>query len=303
MNECFATGVQSGRLSSGLQKVLRQLPLGGFEREAIEAGEIDAVIDYGSANVIVFPAARRALLDIAKRATSAERKAALEMPERNSVLAALPYPEYRRLVPALEPVVLEFGDVLHEVGAPIRYVYFPVDCVVGLLTEFDSQRTVATGLVGHEGMVGIPLALDDGVSSVRAVVQVAGTALRMLAARFTNEFQRSLQLQRYLYRYAQAELNLARQIAACVASHLFEQRLAGWLLMVDDRSGPQKMFLTHEHLASVLNVRRVSVTLACGVLSARGFIRCNRGNVSILDRKGLERAAGHCYRPIKICTM
>ncbi|MGL6109255.1 MAG: Crp/Fnr family transcriptional regulator [Rubrivivax sp.] len=279
--------------------MLRQLPRGGAERRAIEAGEIDAVIDYGSANVIVFPAARRALRDTAQRAAAAERKATLELPQRNSMLAALPRSEYRRLLPALEAFRLELGDVLHEAGAPIRHVYFPVDCVVCLLTKIDDQRTVATGLVGHEGMVGMPLALEVGVSSVRAEVQVAGTALRMPATRFTNEFQRGLQLQRQLYRYAQVKLDQARQIAACYASHPFEQRLACWLLMIGDRVESPEMFMTQEHLAAVLNVRRVSVTLACGSLRSRGLIGHSRGTISILDRKGLESASCACYRPIE----
>ena len=295
--------LQAGRVSSGLQRVLRQLPVGGLERRAIEAGEIDAVIDYGSANVIVFPAARRALRDTAKRSAAAERKATLEMPGRNSMLAALPRAEYRRLLPALEQVTLELGDVLHEAGAPIRHVYFPVDCVICLLTRVDSQRAVATGLVGHEGMVGISLALEVGVSSVRAVVQVAGTALRMPATRFTTEFQRGLQLQRQLYRYAQAKLDQARQIAACIASHRFEQRLACWLLMIGDRAKSSEMRLTQENLAAALNVRRVSVTTGSGSLRSRGLIGYNRGRLSILDRKGLEAAAFPSYRPFEVADV
>ena len=295
--------LQAGWVSSGLQRVLRQLPVGGLERRAIKAGEIDAVIDYGSANVIVFPAARRALRDTAKRSAAAERKARLEMPARNGMLAALPRAEYLRLLPALEQVRLELGEVLHEAGAPIRHVYFPVDCVICLLTKVDSQRAVATGLVGHEGMVGISLALEVGVSSVRAVVQVAGTALRMPATRFTNEFQRGLQLQRQLYRYAQAKLDQARQIAACLASHRFEQRLACWLLMIGDRAKSSEMLLTQENLAAALNVRRVSVTTGSGSLRSRGLIGYNRGRLSILDRKGLEAAACRCYRPFEVADV
>lgn len=286
-----------------MQRVLRQLPMGASELRAIEAGEIDAVIDYGSANVIVFPAARRALRETARRASVAERKVALETSGRNSMLAALPRAEYRLLLPALEQVMLEPGDVLHEVGAPIRHVFFPVDCVVCLLTEIDGQHAVATGLVGHEGMVGLPLALAAGVSSVRAVVQLAGTAMRMPATRFTNELQRGLQLQRQLYRYAQAQLDQARQTAACMASHCFEQRLACWLLMIGDRARSRDMFLTQEHLAAVLNVRRVSVTLASGSLRSRGLISYHRGRISILDRKGLEKASCRCYRPFEVADV
>jgi len=291
-------GVPAGRVSSELRRTLRELPLGEMERHAIEGGEIDAVIDYGSANVIMFPAARRALRDMALRAAAAEGRATPAGPERNSLLAALPAAEYRRLLPALEPVALEPGDVLHEAGAPIRHVYFPIDCVICLLTQTDQPRPVATGLVGHEGMLGISLALEVGVSSVRAVVQVAGAAWRMPASRFTNEFQRGLELQRQLYRYAQVELNQARQTAACVASHCFEQRLAGWLLMIGDRARSTELQLTQEQLSDQLNVRRVSVTTAAGALSARGLISHNRGRISILDRKGLESASCSCYRSL-----
>lgn len=303
LNKGGVASVQTGRRSSRLHRVLRQLSRDASERRAIEAGEIDAIIDYDRSNVIVFPAARRALRDAAERASAAERKATLEMPERNSMLAALPRAEYRRLLPALEPVTLELGDVLHEAGAPIRHVYFPVDCVICLLTKSDNHQTVATGLVGHEGMVGMPLALEVGVSSVRAVVQVAGTALRMPAARFTNEFQRGLQLQRQLYRYAQVKLNQARQLAACIASHCLEQRLACWLLMNGDRAKSPEMFLTQEYLAAVLNVRRESVTAASGSLRSRGLISYNRGRICILDRKGLEAASCRCYRPLAVADV
>ena len=162
---------------------------------------------------------------------------------------------------------------------------------------------VATGLVGHEGMVGMPLALEVGVASARAVVEVAGIALRMPATRFKNEFQRGQQLQRKLYRYAQVKLNQARQIAACISSHHFEQRLAGWLLIISHRAGSAEMFLTQEHLANVLNVRRVSVTMASGSLRSGGLISYNRGNILILDRKGLESAACRCHQSLAVADL
>lgn len=295
-NSGMAASVLAGGTSSRLQRVLRQLPMGDVERRAVEAGEIDAVVDYIGVNVIMFPAARRALRDSARRALAAESRANLEMPRRNSLLASLPRADYRRLLPALEPVRLELGDVVLEAGAPVRHVHFPVDCVMCLLTETGSQRAVATGLVGHEGMVGTSLALASGVSSARALVLVAGTALRMPASLFTYEFQRALQLQLQLHRYAQVELDQARQIAACIASHPFEQRLAWWLLMIGDRTGSPEMFLTQENLAAVFNMRRVSVTVASSSLRARGLIAYTRGRISILDHKGLESRSCPCYR-------
>jgi len=148
-------------VSAVLRRALGQLPNGGPERQAVEAGEIDAVIDYGSAQVIAFPAARRALRDAARRTDAARQEAKLDAPVANRVLAALPRAEYQQLLPGLEPVTLKFGEVIHEPGAPIRHVYFPIDCVVCLLAGTKGQRAVETGLVGYEGMVGIALALGQ----------------------------------------------------------------------------------------------------------------------------------------------
>lgn len=298
-NEVLATSAEAARLASELRSVLCRLPRGGLERRAVEAGEIDAVIDYGSASVIVFPAAQRALREAARCASAADRRAALDVPGGNHLLAALPRKEYRRLLPALEPVVLEYGDVVHDAGGAIRHVYFPVDSVIRLMTTIDDHRTVATGLVGYEGMLGLPLALEVGVSLVRAVVQVAGRAMRMPASRFTYEFQRGLQLQSRLYGYAQAQLDQARQTAACISAHLFQQRLACWLLMVSDRAKSQRLFLTQEQVAAVFHVRRVSVTMAASALRSRGLITYSRGMLSILDRNGLALSSCCCYRPIE----
>ena len=286
-------------MSARLKRALSQLPSGGPERQAVEAGEIDAVIDYGSAKVIAFPAARRALRDAARRADAAGQEAALDAPVANRVLAALPRAEYQQLLPGLEPVTLKFGEVIHEQGAPIRHVYFPIDCVVCLLAKTKGQRAVETGLVGFEGMVGIALALGVAVSHIRTQVHVAGTALRMPAARFEVELQRCPQLQRELLRHACVKLAQARQTVACLTSHVFKQRLACWLLMTCDRSKSREILLTHAYLANILNVRRVSVTLASGSLRARNLIRYSRGKIAIVSRKGLEAACCSCYWSIE----
>ena len=170
--------------------MLPRLAKGGPEQQAIDAGEIDAVIDYASSNVVLLPAARRALGEIAERAAAANRETVYEAPIANSLLAALPRAEYRRLLPGLEPVTLKSGEVLQEPGAPIPYVYFPVDCVISLLATAAGEA-LEVGLVGHEGMVGISLVLGADVSSVRALVQASGTALRMKAARFHPAFRQS----------------------------------------------------------------------------------------------------------------
>jgi CRP-like cAMP-binding protein len=291
----------AGPASARLQNALRQLPEGGVERQAVDAGEIDAVVDYANSNIIMFPLARRALRDAAKGATAgaADRQPATQGPVANSVLAALPRADYERLLPDLELLALKLGEVLHEEGAPIRYVYFLVDCVVSLLTRTESQRTTATGMVGYEGMVGMSLVYGVDTSSVRAQVLAAGTAMRMPAERFRDEFRRCLPLQRELYRYAYVELAQARQVAACIGSHHLEQLLASMLLMISDRSGSQDIFLTQEYLAGTLRTRRESITQAAAALRSRKLISYSRGKISIVRRKGLETVSGSCYKKIE----
>jgi len=285
--------------SAELQSALRLLPEGGVEREAIDAGEIDAVVDYANSNIIMFPLAQRARRAAAKVGTAADLRPAFQGLIANTVIAALPRTDYEQLLPGLEPVTLKLGEVLHEEGAPIRYVYFLVDCVVSLLTKTLGQRTVATGMVGYEGMVGMSLVYGVDASSVRAQVLAAGTAMRMPAERFQDEFRRCLALRRELYRYAYAELAQARQAVACLSSHHLEQLLACMLLMISDRSGSQDIFLTQEYLAGTLRARRVSITLAAAALRSRKLIRYSRGKISIVRRKGLEAASCSCYRKIE----
>ncbi|OGA58052.1 MAG: hypothetical protein A3G81_24800 [Betaproteobacteria bacterium RIFCSPLOWO2_12_FULL_65_14] len=269
---------------------LKNLPLrlvkGGPEQQAIEAGEIDAIIDHASSNVILLPAARRALQEAAHEASKA-----------NSLLAALPHAEHQRLLAGLEPVTLKFGEVLQEPGSPVRHVYFPVDCVICLVTTPEGPEV---GLVGYEGMVGISLALGVNVSSVRALVQASGTAMRMKAAHFIKALSQCPALQRELYRHADAKLALARQTVTCNCFHAVEARLARWLLMTSDRVRSEEFFLTQAFLAEMLGVRRATVNEAVGPLQRRKLIANTRGKIMILDRKGLEAAACRCYTRIAV---
>ena len=283
-----------------LQHMLPQFAKGGPERQAIEAGEIDAIIDYQAGNVILLPAARRALREAAKRASAVNRDAAPDAKIANRLLAALPHAAYRRLLAGLEPLTLRSGEVLHEPGAPMRYVYFPVNCAVSLLMAAGGGRSLEVGMVGREGMVGISLALGAEVSSVRALVQAGGTVLRMSAARFCEALQQCLPLQRELYRYADATLALARQTVACNCFHAVEARLARCLLMTRDRVLAEEFFLTQAFLAQMLGVRRGTVNEAAGSLQRRKLIRSSRGTIRILDSPGLEAASCSCYTGIDV---
>lgn len=217
----------------------------------------------------------------------------------NSLLAALPRSSYLRLLPGLVPVELAFGKVLYEPGKPIRDVYFPSESLVSLLTLVEGHLELEVGMVGREGMVGIPLALGIDKSPVRALVQGGGPALRMNAAAFRREFRRSPPLQRELHRYVHALMTQISQTAGCNRFHVVQSRLARWLLMTRDRVRSGEFRMTQEFLSNMLGVRRVGVTEAAIVLQRRELIEYSRGNIKILDHGGLEEAACACYEGIK----
>lgn len=284
---------------SRLANALLRLPKGGPEHQAIDAGEIDAIVDYASSNVILFPAARRALREVASRASAANREAADQASIANSLLAALPLAEYQRLLAGLEPVTLNSGEVLHEPAVPIRYVYFPIDSVISLLTTVQGHQAPEVGLVGHEGMIGISLALGIDVSFNRALVQRTGTAMRMESAHLCNEILQSKPLQRALYRYQHALMGQIAQTAACNQFHSVQARLARYLLMTADRARSREFGLTHDFLARMLGVRRVGITNAASALRKRKLIEYSRGTITILDRKRLGKSACECYQIVK----
>jgi len=217
----------------------------------------------------------------------------------NSLLAAVPRKAYRSLLAGLEPVTLTFGEVLYEPGETIRHVYFPGSSLVSLLTLADGHLALEVGLIGREGMVGIPLVLGHSESSVRALVQGTGPALRMASARFRNEFHSCLPLQHELYRYVHALMAQISQTAACNRFHVVETRLARWLLMTHDRVKSDQFRMTHEFLGHMLGVRRVGVTRAAQALQTRDLIRYSRGDITVLDRPGLEAAACECYKVVR----
>jgi CRP-like cAMP-binding protein len=217
----------------------------------------------------------------------------------NRVLASIPQNEYHRLRDQLDPVTLKFGQVLYEPGETIRHVYFPVDCLISLLTAVDKRRTLEVGMVGNEGMAGMPFILGMGISGVRALVQGGGDALRMDAAHFRIEFDRNPRLQQALYRYTYALMAQISQTAACNRFHETEARLARWLLMTRDRVGSDEFPLTHEFLAHMLGLRREGVTEAASILKRRKVIDYTRGKIQILDTKGLRAASCSCYQAVR----
>jgi CRP-like cAMP-binding protein len=220
-------------------------------------------------------------------------------PIANRLLAALPRADYQRLLGKLEPVRLAFGEVLFEPGDEVRHVYFPGDSLVSLLTVIDRRLALEVGLVGREGMVGTAFAMGSGTSPVRALVQGAGTAMRMESAAFRKELRGSSALQRELHLYNHALMIQFAQTAACNRFHVVAARLARRLLMTRDRLASDHFRLTHEFLGHMLGVRRVGVTKAAHALKKRKLIDYSRGNIAILNGRGLESAACSCYEIFK----
>ena len=218
----------------------------------------------------------------------------------NSLLAVLPRKAYEFLLPHLELVTLKFGDVLYRPRERFQHVYFPMDCLVSLLTEVEGHLALEVGMVGREGMLGIPLALGVRESPVRALVQGTGTALRMHAARFLREIRHNLPLQRAVLRYTYDLMVQVTQTAACNRFHDVEARLARWLLMTRDRVRSNEFRLTQDMLSRMLGVLRVAVTTAAGTLQDRKLIQYSRGKISLLDGNALEAAACVCYRIVKL---
>ena len=189
--------------------------------------------------------------------------------------------------------------MLYQARTASRHVYFPNDCTVSLLAVADRASGLEVGLVGREGMVGIPLALGASHSPVRALVQGAGSAMRMSSARFGRELKHNPALRRSLERCAYVAMATAMQIAVCNNEHLLEARLARWLLMTRDRAGSDSFRCTQQSIAYMLGVRRVGVTVAAGTLQQRELIRYRRGAMEILDRGGLLAASCSCYKVIR----
>jgi len=225
--------------------------------------------------------------------------AALHSPQQNHLLAALPAADFELFASQLELVVMPLGQMLYEPGSQLRHAYFPTNSIVSLHYVTESGASAETAGVGNEGVVGVPLFMGGDTTPSSAVVQTAGHAYRLERHALQTEFNRAGPLQHLLLRYAQALMTQMAQSAVCNRHHSVEQQLCRWLLLTMDRVPTRELVMTQELVASMLGVRRESVTEAAGKLQDVGYIRYRRGHIAVLDRKGLEAHACECYGVVK----
>ena len=217
----------------------------------------------------------------------------------NRLLAALPREEHERLLPQLQEVSFNLGEIVYEFGGHLDYVYFPTNSIVSLLYTMQNGTSAEMGLTGNDGVVGIALFMGGGTMPNRAVVQSAGGAFRMRAKTLQDEFARGGEFQRLMLRYTQALITQISQTAVCNRLHSVEQQLCRWLLLSHDRIQSDELVMTQELIADMLGVRREGVTVAAGRLQDFGAISYVRGHIKILDRQKLESTVCECYRVVK----
>jgi CRP-like cAMP-binding protein len=220
-------------------------------------------------------------------------------PFGNRLLDAIAPDVAERLRPHLESVALEANQAIHTPGSMVEHAYFPTRGLISLVATMHDGASVEVGMIGNEGMFSVSAILGDDRPSQRAMVQLAGTALRLPVRLLRQETRANAAFQTMLLRYAQVTLTSAAQTAACNRLHLLEQRCARWLLSAHDRAEGDTFRMTHEFLAMMLGVRRPGVTVAVQALQASGMMTYNHGTMTILDRKSLEAAACECYRFIQ----
>jgi CRP-like cAMP-binding protein len=213
----------------------------------------------------------------------------------NHLIELLPGKARRQLLKIARRVQLVQSDVLGTTGAPTRYIYFPVDGFISLVTSIDGKPVLEVGMVGREGMCGAQAALRILTQPLHALVQGPGAAWRIGIKAFRQELDRCVPLQLVMGRYLYVLMSQLASAAACTRFHQIDARLGRWLLMMQDRAHADTFGVTQEFLGFMLGVRRVGISGAAGALQDRGLIKYSRGRVTVLDRKKLEAACCSCY--------
>jgi CRP-like cAMP-binding protein len=215
---------------------------------------------------------------------------------KNRILERLPASEYRKIVDQMERVRPPLGDVVAHPGVPPKWVHFPLSAVLSSMVVLENGDTVEGSTLGNEGMDGLYLLSAALVNPYKIDIQVEGELLRVSAAAFKRILAGSPAMTHLLMRYAFVSIERGAQNGACIQHHTIEERMCRWLLETAHRNGCDHFHLTQEFLSDMLGVRRQSVNLTARVLQAAGLIKYSRGEMTILDRAGLEETSCECFR-------
>jgi CRP-like cAMP-binding protein len=220
-------------------------------------------------------------------------------PRQNGLIASLWDTEEHSWLPQLEAIDMPLGEILFDSGDTLKYVYFPTTAVISLMYLLENGATAETAVVGHEGIVGVSLFMGGESALNSAEVRIAGSGYRLKADILMEEFQRCGAVQHLLLRYTQALLAQMSQTAVCNRHHSVDQQLCRFLLQSLDRLQGNEIAMTQELIANSLGVRREGVTTAATCLQKAGLIRYARGQIEVLDRKGLEVRSCECYAVVR----
>ena len=219
--------------------------------------------------------------------------------KKNLILGALRDKEYEHLYPNLEPIALPRGKTLYGAGDTAVHAYFLLSGMISLLAITEDGKAVEVGMVGNEGMVGLPVVLGFNIMPHVVVTQLPATALRIRTDRLKAEFKLGGQFHDLLLRYANTLITQLSQSASCNMFHTVKERLCRWLLIARDRVHSDTLHLTQEFLSQMIGAPRTSVTTLAGVLQSEGLVNYRRGTIVILDAAGLEAAACECYGVVR----
>jgi CRP-like cAMP-binding protein len=220
-------------------------------------------------------------------------------PEQNHLLAALPGSAKKRIFPRLKLVELNLGDVIHESGQAIHFVYFPTNSIISMLSVMQNGASAEISVVGNEGIAGISVFMGGESTPSRTIVQSRGFAYRMPAPELQLEFNNHAEIRGLMLRYTQALITQMSQTAVCNRHLRIEQQLCRWLLLSLDRLPDNRVNMTQELIANMLGVRREGVTEAASKQQKKGVIEYHRGHITVLDRAKLETLCCECYAVVK----
>jgi len=221
------------------------------------------------------------------------------LPEQNALLAALSTAECKRLANDLELVPLTLGQVLYDSGQTMSHAYFPIDCIVSILYVMKNGESAEIAIVGNEGIIGIALFMGGESTQSRAVVQNAGHAYRLKAQVLKDEFECGGALNRRLLMFASALITKMVQTAACNRHHSVDQQLCRWMLLSLDRLSSHRIGMTEKLIGNMLGISSAEVVEATNVLQKAGLIHYNAGEITVLDRSGVEKRSCECYDVVK----